>query len=1177
MNLRNQRLFLATVTLLGVGLLCSLRAASGQEAAADDKKVEKKEDRETLIREQSIYIPYEKLRKVFEKEGRGVFLPYEKFQELWKAARESSKPVADNKPPVGALITEIESEATVAKDVVQVTAKLKIELLAEGWNQIPLRLADAAITKATLDGKPARIALEPGKGYKLLIENAIEGEKKDAEPKQVELVLEYAKAITRVPGQNSVSFQSPQAPVSRWRVRIPEAGVKVNIHPMIAATEVPDQKKPAAGEPKPVAPAETVVLAFVGAAPTVRIDWNPKAEGATGLAAVASVQAEQQVTVGEGVTRTRALLAYAISRAKLAELVIEVPADQKVVNVFDANVRSWSVARADKQQRITVELFEPAKGSQSVTVELEKFVGDKARDTLDVPVIKVIGVGRQQGVVVVRVAQELQAEATKTSGLLQVDAAELLPSLARTKWQFAYRYATVPFELVLGIEKVQPRILVDSLVEANLQPERLKLDLLAVYTIERAGVFRLELDVPAGYEIRQVHGQKAAGAEPVQVDTHHVEGETKTRLVVNLARKAIGRVALAVRLEKELHQADLLTPTGKAVDIPLTIPRIAPGSAEQDSGRLIISAPESLRVNPGKTEGLRGISFKEALQGMESARSGQSSQLSQPSESRPVLAFAFTREPVSLALAAERRKPQVTIGQLLVAQIEDGVIKYRATFFYNILYSGVKSLRIDVPAEVAAGLRNKTAAVREKVIEPAPKDLAEGYVAWSLSGETELIGKGQIDLVWEKKLEKLDIGKGVELAVPRLMPMDADRAWGQIVLAKAETIDIHESGEPKGLRPIDPQHDLMPGASVKAAARAFEFHDDWAFNVTVTRYQMEEVKRTSIERAVVRMVVTRAGQIPVQAIYRMRSARQRLEVKLPGAEGIDFDTEPLRINGRPVTLERGEKGKFFVPLVDPDADKPFVLELRYTVPGDGRQLDLPEFPEEPAVQKVYLCVYLPEELALLDRHGPWTEEFGWRIGGSMRWKPSARRSAPSLISWATEGIQVSGNPTETFQTDGLLYVFSTLRPAPPPGGSLRLKVLDERLLIAVVFGIVMLGGLLLLPAGAPTRAFAVGLLIVVLVLAGVFRPIFARQIIDDVLLLAVFLVLVVWAVQFFGWSLPRRLRAASAPEESPAPPPVVVQVPAELIAEAVSEEPAEAEPVEENEDDADEKGGKTDA
>ena len=97
------------------------------------------------------------------------------------------------------------------------------------------------------------------------------------------------------------------------------------------------------------------MLAFVGAAPTVRIDWTPKAEGATGLAAVASVQAEQQVWVNEGVVRTRTMLAYAISRAELPQLAIDVPADQKVVNVFDANVRKWSVEPVAGGQRINVD------------------------------------------------------------------------------------------------------------------------------------------------------------------------------------------------------------------------------------------------------------------------------------------------------------------------------------------------------------------------------------------------------------------------------------------------------------------------------------------------------------------------------------------------------------------------------------------------------------------------------------------------------------------------------------------------------------------------------------------------------------------------------------------------------------------------------------------------------
>ena len=89
------------------------------------------------LREQDIYIPYDKLRQVFERHGRGVFLPYEEFEALWRAAQEKTRPAAGVRPPVGAVITEIENEATVAKDVVRVKATVKIDLLVEGWHEIP--------------------------------------------------------------------------------------------------------------------------------------------------------------------------------------------------------------------------------------------------------------------------------------------------------------------------------------------------------------------------------------------------------------------------------------------------------------------------------------------------------------------------------------------------------------------------------------------------------------------------------------------------------------------------------------------------------------------------------------------------------------------------------------------------------------------------------------------------------------------------------------------------------------------------------------------------------------------------------------------------------------------------------------------------------------------------------
>ena len=1063
------------------------------------------------LREQTIYVPYEKLREVFEQKGRGVFLPYEQFQSLWEAAQRQTASIPEGKPPVASLITQIEAEATASKDVVGVRAVIRIDVLAQGWHEIPLRLGDSAITLANLAGQPAKLLGTPETGYRLLIEN------KEKAAKQHELILEFAKAITKVPGQNSVAFQVPEAAVNRWRVRIPEAGVKVNVQPMVAATQPPVDQD---GGKK--ATEETVLLAFVGATPTVRIEWTPKSEGATGMEALTSVQCDQQVWISEGVTRTRARLGYSVSRAELSQLTLEVPSGHKVVNVLDPNVRQWTVQQEKEGQRVTVQLFEPVKQSQVVTLELEQFTAaQETSGTFRFPVIKALGVGRQQGIVGVDVGEGLRAEALRATGLLQLDPSDLPPGFSGGKWAFSYRYVTAPFELLLSLEKVEPRVLVDTLVEAALEPDRLTLDCTLFYQIERAGLFRLELDIPEGFEVRSVRGREAGPVAAAQVEGHHRDGTSKNRLVVDLGRKAMGRMGLSVQLQRELQEPALTTPSEKSATLAMPMVRVPAGMTERTSGNVLVYAPESLRVNPAKTEGLRSVTFKEALQTIPSARSTGTREL------RPVLAFAYIQDGVSLAVQAQRRSPQVTMAQLLVARIEDGVVKYQASFRYSVRYSGVKSLRIDVPQSVASRMRNHSSGIREQLIQPSPGDVAPGYAAWRFAGESELLGDGRIELAWEDEgsLGKLELGKPMVLKVPRLIPRDVDRAWGQVVLTKTETIDIQESGELQGLRPIDPQRDLMPGASVPTAARAFEFHDDWALSIAATRYQLEDVRRTSIERAVVQMVITAADQVSVRALYRIRSAQQRLELELPAQ--VQFDTEPVRINGRPLGLERGEQGRlrevgqesmacdqYFIPLVDLNSEESCLLEIRYLVPRNGGRLDLPHFPSEPAVQKVYLCVYLPQQKVLIDKRGPWTDEFSWDMDGGD-WVPVLRRSDGALLEWVQEGLPKGSRGGDGFQTDRHLYVFSNLHPAAPPEGSLYLTLANDTWLsLAVVAGVLGLG-LVLLPVGAGTRAFWLGVGLVALVLCGLFWPIAAWQIADGRLMGALLIVAAVWTVYWF--------------------------------------------------------------
>ena len=103
---------------------------------------------------------------------------------------------------MASLITEPDNEATVAKTWSGSKPGL-LEVLAEGWTEVPPRLADVH-HRGHAGRSTGRVVGAGDAGYKLLIE------KKGKQPEQWELVLEYAKAITLagteqrvVPGPNA--------------------------------------------------------------------------------------------------------------------------------------------------------------------------------------------------------------------------------------------------------------------------------------------------------------------------------------------------------------------------------------------------------------------------------------------------------------------------------------------------------------------------------------------------------------------------------------------------------------------------------------------------------------------------------------------------------------------------------------------------------------------------------------------------------------------------------------------------------------------------------------------------------------------------------------------------------------------------------------------------------------
>ena len=1109
---------------------------------------------ESEIREQTVYIPYTELKALFEKEGRGVFLPYEEFQTLWEAARANSNDLVEVKPPLGSLITEVDSKASLNGDVMTVEAKMSVELLTEGWHEIPLRLNQAALREITVDDTPARVLYSAGTGYTLLLENPGQG------PLVKDLRLVYGKAYEQSPGKNHVEFLAPQAPINRWRIQVPDQGVEIEVQPNIANEKVTVAEfdgLPEGPEPQDQGGQDptSVVQAFVGAANLVKIDWTAKAEGAAGLSALVTVENRQQVTIEEGVIRTRALMNYDISRAEIDTIEIQVPSDHNVVNVFDPNLQKWEKTLDGDVQTLTLTLFQPTRGTQPVTLELEKFAGGKAmsrpmmQTEIVSPVIRATGagkgenrlaVGRQQGIVVVKIGTNLRGETVSRTGLTQIDPSDLPAELSQNAWTYAYRYASVPYDLRLNVEKLLPDIEVVQLAEVDITPEKISGVLTALYNISQTGVYQLQVGIPAGYTVRSVQGVGLSGYEPFVVEsfdfqenpTSEGEGAEDQILMVNLGRRALGKFGLVVNIDKEIKDANLGQPTGESSELVLPVPRVQSESVNRGRGSLLIFATESLRLTPTDLIGVSPVSGGSAGIEIQSQRGGRFS------NNREIAAYAFTKQDVDVKFAAQRRKPYIEARQSLGVNVESGTVEFISSFQFDVRYSGVDSLRVDVPQSIADRLRNDSESLTEQLIDPQPSDIAEGYVAWNLIGDKELLGPQTAVFAWEFELGDLPVGQASPIEVARLIPHGVDRSWGQVVASKAETIEISVSGSPKGLRPIDPQRDLFDDTQTENAARAFEYYSDWSLTLQATRYELEEVKRTSIDRALIRMVQTRSQEVSVQAIYRIRSARQRIAVIIPGVDPNEtsgaLDSQPLRINGKPALLEH-DGNQFFIPFTGFTPDDAVMVELRYTLPSAKGAYEIPHFPEEPAVQQVHLAYYLPEDRTLLFKDGPWSEE---EEVGFFDTEPNYELSDEFLIEDLRNPTACPPVTGMDFPVDGRRYLFSTLRPEAGAEGALRLTAMKELFFHASIVVLVGFIGIGLCLRPWETRLWWIAMVVVIIFMTGVFAPRFALAIFQTPFFVAFGLVIGLWAVQGTANFVPKvnrwlvgNLKSVSSPVE----------------------------------------------
>jgi hypothetical protein len=1059
-----------------------------------------------------VYVPYEKLRSVFEADKQGVFLPYDEFQRLWRAAQQS--PAAVGEAPAPYLISSARFVGKVDTELARMQLELVVDILGEGWVEVPIGLGDVAVSAVSAPaGKPAPLLRVVDGQYVLLTRG---------KGRQT-LTVDFARQLATQPGLNVLGFRTPPAAITTLELTIPDENMKVDVEPMLAASTDQvelDGKK------------ATRLQAFLGATGQVKLSWKPKTQAAADLAAVVICEQLQHINVAEALISHDVTFNYDIRRRGVDTFTVQLPGAFRVTAVDGANISKWDIAAAGdgKTQTLVVNLFSPAKGGYSLTVRMELFLKDP---DVKVPLTPIITreVLRRTGLIAVTHSPRRSVELADAKKLARVDTGRLPQPLAGQSGATAWRFITSDYAGTLAIGTVEPRITAGHFWGLGVDDDRMELRGQLQYAIERTGLFQVSLNLPEPWEVVSI------GPSDL-VDDHQFSGKGPGRMInILLKREVAGQVTLALHARAPR----------KAPDEPVKfiLPQADRKNLQLYSGQLTLLLADRLRAEV------------DALEQFQPMPLGSAAQWSMTGV-KPVMAMEFRSidpaKPASASFKIAVKPAQVSAVVNRLVSIESGSIVDQALIDYTVLYAPVDTFYLKMPAALAeASVEISGPDIKEKPrIDKLPDDQATtmpaspesaaadrgagsaesqpagpqaGAVKWAYYKvvlQSPVIGRYRLRVDSRRSFQAGADGKVSTVAVePIIAAGKLSDQIGYIAVAKADTLAIGEP-KPKNLLPGDPTSaaDVPEESYRKVAALAFRNNvPPFELSLPVAVQKEAAVFTTIATGAIIEQVLGRDGALNTNATYLLETSRgDRLAVTLPR------DTSGLRVllNGVNTPVEDGATKDVKIIRLPPSAGQfaKLVLELRYGMNvGRAGSLESPTLPDGIPVQQTFWRLIIPSEDLLL-----WFDNAFARLEGQGQ-------------GISQVGQMAEGYPSQVglhFGREG--QVFDFIRQGSP--GHLHVVRVDQKMFAIAVWVLILVFGVAALKLSGFGRCVLLLAAVLAVVVIKLFAPLLARQLVLSGYP-AGLIVLGLWLAHWIFRMLPRqvaRIHPGSPPgPQKPAP------------------------------------------
>jgi len=1063
--------------------------ASGAEVSSDKPE-------EQGSQGAKVYVPYDKLKSVFEKEDQGVFLPYKEFEKLWRAAQ--SKPAAVREAPFEYLVSMSRFRGEIQGELAVLRLEVTVDILAGGWVHVPLGLGEVGVSKVTfLEPKNPQISplLRMVDGQYYLITKG---------KGRYVLAMDFVRQMETKPGLHILKYRIPSAPITTLELLIPEENLKVDAKPMLAATT--SQVSVDKGK-------VTKLKAFLGSAEQVELSWKPRTEAAPELEPVVLEEQLQHIIVEEALLHHHINFDYTIHRGGIDSFTIQLPGDFRVTTVVGENVAKWEVLPAQGEssedadvQMLEVKLYSPVKEKYSLQVEMERFLQETQAQLPLVPILTQQAL-RRTGLIGITHSPRRLVELRQAKNLARVDTGRLPKHLQKKAGVSAYRFISSDYGGTIAVDTAEPRIAVNQVWMLGVDSDRLELRGKLYYKVERAGVFELQMDLPRPWKIESVSPANL-------VDSYQIQPKNRT-LHILLKKEMIGEFDLEL-----VGHAERVDPE---TDVNFSLPRADAKYLHLYHGQLSLLLAEQLRAEVKEVKQLQAISVNAANQW--SSIAGLS----------PAMAFEFKaidrNEWAGGRFGIAVKPTQISTMVHRLVNIQPGSIEQEAVLQYRIRYAPADTFYLKMPKTLAdAGVQITGSNIKEKPrIDSLPKDQQvminenEDESKWAyykIVLQSKVKGNYQLKVHTRRAFQAGQAGKASMIEVePILAAGKLSDQSGHIVIAKAETLAI---GSPttENLISADPgsSADVPYKPHRKEATLAFKYNKPpFLLSLPVVAQKEATVFTTIISGVVIEQVLARDGMLNTHATFLLATSQgDRLPIVLPA----DVQLTAVLLNGDETPMEMGTSPEESIVRLPPSAGQvsKFVLEISYSMKDvSASKLTAPAVPEEIPAQQTLWRLWIPDDYYVLG------------------YDRTFSRLSSNQCSDMVRILQQSQPAQVAFKLPGQGKVLNFIRQGTP--GELSVNVIGKEGFSIAVWILILVGGALMLKLSGFQR-------VVTLLVAGfgagivhLYLPLLINQAVE-VGTYGGFLVLLLWLGQWVFIRIPKARKetlAGATPLEKQTP------------------------------------------